>query len=302
MRPNRSKLVGNWPMAVVLVAAAVACSSRGGIDGTAGAVDMKTRDTESASVTNDNDHSADRTSVGDDTDPSQHDPDQDGFVDDNCPSIFNPDQADQDGDGVGDDCDEVVPPASNPCGLGTSLSTEGSVVLVGNSGDTRVRTLCVVKTGGRPDVGGLRPLHETSDYVLYDVTDEDLDRLRKSGMEITVVDRFDAVSAVHLVELRIQRSPTTALDTVDTRYLANVDPEILAVIPDAALARQPVETLAAFPPGYWLNARSSAVDAVGVDRIAELEPQLVEIDPARANPDTVGQTVVIEGQRTAPRG
>lgn len=200
-----------------------------------------------------------------------NDNDQDGITDgDNCLGVFNPDQADDDGDGIGNPC-EAEPLPDSPCGFDGSLTTEAS-----GSGDTSVTTLCLPSIGAPPpawaQLGEVLVVDET--YLLIDLTDAELAEARGLGLETTVVDSVAGRSPADLAELRIQRSPESALDTADPDVLSGVRPEAFEAVPADALAAQPDETLAAIPQQFWIDAPQSTIDAVGESRLDRIDPNI----------------------------
>lgn len=211
---------------------------------------------------------------GSESEKSESDPedrDQDGVTDDNCPGAGNLEQTDTDGDGKGDPCDDRQSLDEGACGVGAAIGQAR------DSGDSEKNLLCgtpMTTQPGRNPLGLGTIIATTEQYLLIDVTDDELDTVRKGGTEIVVVDQLVGLTPSDLVELRIKHDPTTALDTVKPAALSGVSPDVLAKVPPDELAAQPDATVAAVPTRFWLEAAPATVDKVGRDRLTRLRPDI----------------------------
>lgn len=226
------------------------------------------------------------------------DQDDDGVIEDNCPGVQNLDQVDSDGDGVGDACDDPEGLDKNSCGLLPILA------VARKSGDVDRTIACsepkMGKPGGNPlEVGDV--LLSTDEFVIIDLTPDELATLQGEDTETVIVDSPAGLSASDFVELRIKRDPTTALDTVEPSALAGVSPEVLAQVPPEELAAQPDETLAAVPERFWQTAAPSTIDRIGRDRVIRLRPD-ISLPGGSASQSQKGSTIVGSGNSSVTGG
>ena len=272
---GRALLVG---LAIAWLAGAC---GRGGSEGTTGTEEVAATSAGNGSDVGDGSTPAVEVTSSEGAAPAADpdDNDQDGVADgDNCAGVFNPDQADDDGDGIGNACDETVQPSANLCDFSDSLVEE-----VQANGDEATTSICLPLQVEDPElpvlVAGLGSvLLETDQFVLIDLTDEQLAEARTRGLETVSVETLAGRDAADLAALRIERDPDDALDTVDLDVLSDVPPETLERVPVEVLADQPDETLARMPDAFWLIAPEATIVAVGPDRLARLNPRIV-IDP-----------------------
>lgn len=220
-------------------------------------------------------------------DPAENDPgdaDQDGAVIDNCPNVFNADQADDDGDGIGNLCEEFDDISDlSQCGLGEET---GVVVatLSGESGDDEEVPTCIALAffvGDPPPIPEDKILFEFGGVVIVDLTPTEIETLREAGVRVVEVGSFPDLTAADFIERRIKLRPRSALDSVAIDQLSTVDPRVLAEVPDDELAGLPDQTLAAFPDRFWTEAPDSALEAIGERRLAEIDPSILELVPDR---------------------
>lgn len=237
------------------------------------------------------------------------DVDQDGVFDgDNCPGLFNPDQSDDDADGIGDACDDAVTPR-DVCATAGAAAQE-----IANSGDDGYVTICQPMTSKNPPgyLAGLGTrLVLTDEYLIIDLTPAELETASERGLETVVTDSLAGRQAADLIELRLDRDPTTALTTVDPDALADVEPEAIARVPADVLAAQPDAVLAAISDEFWIDAPEATVEAVGRERLIAINPGLRQLEvpwatvipsrqqPLNPPPGTIGSTVPARPATTA---